>query len=309
MNIIQTIIPIFIVIVLGTLARKRGWIPNSFLKPANQLTFYLAIPAMIFSAIVKSDFRTQFDSYLLISTLLPLFVIFILFWILTVIVGVPRSQRGTLVESSVHGNIGYIGLAVVFYYLGAEALPSTGILLAFLILAHNGLAVVVLQINASSRRKKKGWIGILANIVINPIILTAIAGIICSLAEFHMPVIVDRTLAILAKLALPLALLLIGASLSFQIKIKQLMMVILACLAKLVILPALGLWFYLYFGLNPSSFLPGLILLSAPVATVAYIIAVEMDGDPDLAITTISVSTALSSVTMVFWLYYVETFL
>lgn len=309
MNTIQTIIPIFVVIFLGTLARKKGWIPNSFLKPANQLTFYLAIPAMIFRAIVKSDFRTQFDSYLLISTLLPLFVIFILFWLFTIITGVPKSQRGTLVESSVHGNIGYIGLAVVFYFLGAEALPSTGILLAFLMLAHNGLAVVVLQINATSTSKKKGWIQILSNIVVNPIILTATAGIGCSLIQFQMPVIIDRTLGILANLALPLALLLIGASLSFHVKIKQLVMVVLASLAKLIVLPALGLWLYIYFNLEPSAFLPGLILLSAPVATVSYIIAVEMNGDPDLAVTTISISTALSSVTMVFWLYYVETIL
>ncbi|MGA6925052.1 MAG: AEC family transporter [Desulfosarcina sp.] len=47
-HILSTIIPIFSLVILGAIARKRGFLPAAFLEPANRLVYYLAIPAMIF---------------------------------------------------------------------------------------------------------------------------------------------------------------------------------------------------------------------------------------------------------------------
>jgi predicted permease len=50
----------------------------------------------------------------------------------------------------------------------------------------------------------------------NPIILSALAGILVSLTALPVPLVLGRSLDILSDLALPLALLIIGASLSFD---------------------------------------------------------------------------------------------
>lgn len=302
METIPTIAPIFVVIALGLLAKKKGYIPPSFVGPANRLTYYLAIPALVFQAIAKSDFYSKFDSRLLMATLLPLLIVFAGFWIVFLILGVSPRSRGTLIESTIHGNIGYIALAIVFYYLGSEALATAGILAGFVMLTHNSLAVIVLQVHSGTQGTKHGIRHIFVKIIGNPIILTAIVSILFSLTRLRIPVVLDRTLSIIGNLALPLALLLIGASLSFRMQFRQLFLVLLACLAKLVVLPGIGLWFYLTFQLPPQLYLPGLILLSAPVATVSYILSSEMNGDPALAVTIISISTALSALSIAFWL-------
>ena len=50
-NTITTIVPIFVIILLGWLARVFGFMRTEFIEAANRLVFYLAIPAMFFRSI------------------------------------------------------------------------------------------------------------------------------------------------------------------------------------------------------------------------------------------------------------------
>jgi malate permease and related proteins len=70
----------------------------------------------------------------------------------------------------------------------------------------------------------------------------------------------------------------------------------------LLILPALGLTLFLFFDQAPQDYLPALILLASPTATVAYVMAREMGADSDFAVAAISATTVLSAVTFSFWL-------
>jgi len=301
-EIVITIVPIFAVILVGLLARQKGIMPQAFLQSANRLTYYAAIPAMMLRAIARSDFNKQFDVNLLLGTIIPLVVVYIVAWIVTIIVKIDRRSRGTLIESTMHGNIGYIGFAVVFYFLGSDALAQAGILGGFMMLVHNVLAVIVLQYY-SGKPSTPGGIGqTIKKVLGNPIILTAMFGILLSVLKIPLPVIIDRTLGIIGNLALPLALLVIGASLSLQMQTRHLLVMIMASCSKLILLPAVGYWLYLFFDLPRDVYLPGLILLASPVATVVYILASEMRGDPKLAVNVISISTALSAITISLWL-------
>ncbi|PID74186.1 MAG: hypothetical protein CSB32_02075 [Desulfobacterales bacterium] len=59
MDIAATIIPIFIIIILGWLARRKGFLPPEFLNPANRLVYYIAIPAMIFNTLSQATLSSQ----------------------------------------------------------------------------------------------------------------------------------------------------------------------------------------------------------------------------------------------------------
>ena len=69
MPTIATIIPIFSIIALGAFARRWGFIPKSFLEPANRLVYYLAIPAMVFRAIAGASLRRELNPTILLVTL------------------------------------------------------------------------------------------------------------------------------------------------------------------------------------------------------------------------------------------------
>ena len=299
---IATIIPIFAIITLGAFARRWGFIPQTFLEPANRLVYYLAIPAMVFRAVAGASLQKELNLSILLITLACVFAVAITVFMTTYVTRVKPSSRGTFAQCSFHGNLGYIGFAVIYYYLGDAGLVRGSILAGFIMILQNLLAVIALQIatpNGSSGNYFRRFMG---HIVINPVILSALLAIGYASSGLPLPNILDRTLKILGGLALPTALLLIGASLSFSLVRIQLSGALVSSLIKIILLPALGCVLFYNFGFTAEVFLPALILLAAPPATMTYVFAKEMQGDPDLAVAAISVGTVGSALTYIFWL-------
>jgi predicted permease len=257
---------------------------------------------MIFHSISKASLKTQFDSTVLTVTLLAVIAVFAFAWGVGLTRRVERKQLGTFMQCSFHGNLGYIGLAVAYYYLGSEGLVRASIIAGFIMILQNILAVVALQLHAENMELKKNRWDVVLRIMGNPVIVSALAGILFSLTGFRLPLVLDRSLAILSGLALPMALLIIGASLSFEVMQLQLPRVLSTSVMKLILLPGLGLVLYRACGLALQDYLPGLILLASPSATLTYVMAKEMNGDTDFAVAAISISTILSAITFTIWL-------
>lgn len=302
MQIVSTIIPIFSIVIIGWLIRLKGFVPPEFLGPANRLVFYIAIPAMIFRSVAKSSFKAQFNLTVLIITLFSVVAVFALAWIAGKITNRERKNLGTYVQSSIHGNLGYIGLAVAYYFMGQEGFVKAGIIGGFIMILQNLLAVTALVLYGKDVPCRENRLFFVQKIFGNPVILSAMAGILFSVTETPVPEVIGRILDILGDLALPMALLVIGASLSFEVMRLSVFSVISTNFFKLIALPCVGFVLYRVYEISPADYLPGLILLASPTATIAYIMAKEMDGDADFAVAAISASTLISAVTFSFWL-------
>ncbi len=302
MDIFTTIIPIFSIILLGWISRKKGFIHADFIGPANSLVFYLAIPAMVFSAISRAKLTAHFNAGILVISLATILIVCILVWIFGHICRLKQGQLGSYIQISFHGNLGYIGLAVAFYYLGEDGFVKASILTGFLMIMQNLLSVLSLTLNSHQPDSARYGRTIFRNLAGNPVALSAMAGILCSFLNIPIPLIVQRSLDILSGLALPMALLIIGASISFQNVRHKMKWVLSAISFKLLLMPGLGYVVYRSLGFPPAEYLPGLILLASPTATISYVMAKEMKGDPDLSVIAISMSTLLSALTYTFWL-------
>jgi predicted permease len=303
LHVAHTIAPIFVVILLGWFLNWRQFIPSSLIGPLNRLVYYLAIPAMIFKQVATSSFELYFDPLLLAATLLPLLIIFGIALLGGAAWSLSQQERGTFIQSSLHGNLGYIGLAVCYYLLGEKGFTSASILAGFLMLSQNLLSVTGYQLVSTGTGKGRRLWFLIKKIVGNPVIGSALAGLAFSLLEIPIPEIINRCLTIISGMALPSALLVIGASLSFGLMRSRIRLFLAAGLLKLLALPALGVLAYRLSGMPADRFLPGLILLAAPTATVTFVMAGEMNGSTDLATAAISMSTLLSALTFVFWLW------
>lgn len=302
MNIISTIVPIFIIIFLGLLAKKKGFITPDFLYPANRLVYYIAIPAMIFSSISKAALKTEMNLTVILVTLGSLVVITVVAWGAAHFLRVPSSSKGSFIQCSFHGNLGYIGLAVAFYYLGDNGFVKAAIIAGFVMILQNILAVTVLQYHSSNTANRPGLFDTLKKTMANPVILSALAGILFSLLGLPMPLIIERALDILRGMALPMALLIIGASLSFEQLKSRFSTVLVSSFLKVIAAPAMGFLLFKFFSVAPEDYIPGLIILSSPTATLTYIMANEIGGDSDFAVAAISICTIFSSVTYSLWL-------
>jgi predicted permease len=234
--------------------------------------------------------------------LIPVLLVFSLSFAAGVLARIPRTGLGTFMQSSFHGNLGYIGLAVAFYFLGTDGFVRASIIAGFLMLLQNALAVIALQVCSARSVARLDLRFMVSRVVGNPVILSALAGMAFSLSGVSVPLLIDRSLKILSGLALPLALIVIGASLSFELIRQHISRALGAGILKLVVLPATGCFLYTWFGVEAYHYLPGLILLAAPTATLTYVMATEMGGDVELAIAAISINTMLSAITFAVWL-------
>jgi len=302
MEILATIIPVFLLVIVGWLAYRRGFMPPEFLGPANRLVYYLAIPALIFSSVARASLRDKFHGPVLFATLLAAAIAYAGAGLACRWFGIPTARRGAFIQSAGHGNLGYIGLTIAFYFLGQDGVVRTGILVGFLMILQNTLSVIGLQLYAPAGCDRGGLRGIVHGLFTNPVIVAALAGILVSALRIPLPAIVTRSLDMLSGLAPPMALLLIGASLSVKVLRSCWRPVLGAATIKLLFLPALGLLFYRGLHLPPTEFVPGLILLASPTATISYVMAREMHGAAEFAVAAISASTILSAATFSLWL-------
>ncbi|MFO8033468.1 MAG: AEC family transporter [Desulfohalobiaceae bacterium] len=302
MQIINTILPIFVVILTGMLLRQRAFLPQEILGPLNRLVFYLAIPAMVFQKVASASWQEHFQPAVLAGVLLPVGLVFLLVLALARLLRMPAQEKGTFVQCTYHGNLGYIGLAVCFYALGDEGLIQASFLAGFLMLLQNFLSVLVLGLGSTQKQGSKGSGYILSQVLLNPVIISALAGLGFAVAGLGLPVLVDRSLEIISGMALPLALLVIGASLSFGLMREHLFTVLGAGVVKLLLLPALGLLACAVLGLEISEFAPGLLLLAAPPATVTVVMSAQMKGSPNLASAAVALNTLASALGYALWL-------
>ncbi len=301
-QIANTVLALFLVIFLGWTVRRLGLLPDSATASLNKLVFYIAIPVLIFQKISQATFALYFDSALLIGVVVAAMAVTFLALFTGRILGIQGKELGTFIQSSIHGNLGYMGLAVAFYFLGEKGFTRASILASFMILLQNLISIVALQLCSKKQGKALGWLKLGGMLFFNPIILASLAGLLFSMWDMGVPGFGQRALTILSGMALPLGLLLIGASLSLSASWPHLKLIIAAGVLKLLLLPAIGVGIYRWLSVSRLEMLPGVILLAAPTATVTYIMAGEMGGAPSLASGIISASTLLSGLSYFMWL-------
>lgn len=295
--LVQTILPIFSIIFLGYFLKMREVIGADYARTANQIVFSVAIPAMILNEIAQAPFGENFNLGAVLCVLAALVTVTLASLGLMLLLKVSPNRRGTFLQSSFHGNIGYLSYAIAYYALGAEPFARMAILSSFVMMGQNFLAVWALTtFNTEFRQGRPGW-DLLKHLLRNPILVTVLLGVIYSALGFSIPKPFQKGLDILGGMAFPTALLLIGASLSFGAFRLMVREIIGIGVMKLLCLPFLGYTFMVLAGVPQNLLLPGIILLAAPPATVTYIMAMELGGHPELAATSVSIFTLISAFT------------
>ncbi len=305
MQTLATIAPIFIIIALGWIAARTGLMPDTLLGPLNRLIYYFAIPAFLFHAISNFPLAQGFNVQVVAITLGTVIAFYLCGWALTKIFRIAPQTSGATIQSACHSNAGYVGLPVAFYILGDAGLAQAGIISGFLMIAQNVMSSTILQ-SYSQDKSLSGHFSMIIQYLKNPVIIGSLVGIIASGLQIPVPRVIDRTLNMLGDLAPAAALLLIGASLSFQAMKSRKSIIIITVTTKLILLPLAALLIFKLFHLDLKIYLPAIILLATPTATVAYVMSKQMGSDAEIAVATISASTIISAVTLPLWLTFLS---
>ena len=135
---------------------------------------------------------------------------------------------------------------------------------------------------------------LLRQLLLTPPLLATLAGMGWAALGWKLPLSVDRALATLGEMALPLGLLGVGGTLATLGAATNWRLPGGAALVKTVIAPAIGWAVGCCYGLEPAGLQVAMILMACPTAIVSYTLVVELKGDEAMASTIIVGSVVLS---------------
>lgn len=293
------IAPVFFLMVIGyLLVNYTSLADGKLTKQANAIVFKIFLPCMLFYNIYQSDIGAQIGSRikLCIWAAGGLVILFLLLCLIVPRIVKQENQQGVVIQGIFRSNYVIFGVAVVQNMYGSEHTTTAAILSAILVPMYNFLAVVALSIFGEKR--ETDWKKIIGNIVKNPLILASLLGILFSLIGLKLPTAVEVTVQDLAKLATPIAFMILGGDLDFS-KVKGNLKTASVVLAiKLVILPMIMIPMIVMMGYRDADLLSGLLAYQTPVAVSSYIMAQQAGADGQLAGQLVVFSSVLSIFTL-----------
>lgn len=243
MILLNALVPVFGLVLLGWFLGARSILPKEADATLSLLTFRLFMPVLLFTGVAGADMSQALSPALLPMYFIPAFAVFVVTNLL--LYGRQRAGVGGLAAS--YSNNIMVGIPLVTVMLGADSLVYL-----FAIVVFHSLILFSLQSlyagffgNADKAQAGRGLRATLGN----PLIIALLLGAALNLSGLSLPAPLWRFADLLGAAALPMALLMLGFSLT-GLRLYPQRSVWLPALAKLLVFPAL-VWL-------GGSVLPGL---------------------------------------------------
>ena len=304
---VGAILPVFGVMVLGFLLRRRGFLTQGFCQKGNRLVFNLCLPAMLLRQIASMGGVRASDGGFLLYAFAATLAGVLAVWLPAHFFMKNKTQVGAFAQGAFRGNTALLGAALLQSICGSQAYAPLIILAA--VPVYNVLSVVVLSLEAGGggTLDRARVLGALKQVARNPILLGILAGMPFALTGRSIPLPADKVLSMLGGLASPLSLLVIGAGFRWQAALEKRRTTLLAALVKLVLLPAAALPPAAALGFRGEALVALLVMSGTPSAVSSYIMAENMGNDGVLANGIVAVTTLLSAVTLTGWIFLLRT--
>ena len=294
--------PIFLVMLIGWALKQIGMLDDHFVSVANKFNFKVTLPFMVFQDIAAVNIREVFDLKFVLFCAISTSICFWGIWGAVKLFLKDKSIRGAFVQASFRSSAAVMGLAFISNIYGSSAMGPLMIIGA--VPLYNIYSVLVLTFEADTEEKDTGKIKeACINIVKNPIIIAIALGLVASFFQLDFPVMVDKTISNVAKMATPLALIALGAGFEGKKALAKIKPTIWASAIKLVIQPLVFLPVAVKMGFTGEQLIAILIMLAAPATPSCYIMAKNMKNDGVLTASIVVMTTLLAAFTLTGWIY------
>ena len=295
-------IPIFLMMLLGMLFRKLGWMDEVFAAKMNKFVFLVPLPVLLFEQLATVDFSEVWD----IKFILFCFVVTAISITISTLISLlwkDRSIKGEFIQATYRSSAALLGIAFIQNIYGTAGMAPLMIIGS--VPLYNVMAVITLSLFAPGGGKldTAKLIRTLKGIATNPIILGILTGMVWSLLHLPMPTILNTAVDNLGKTATPLGLMAMGGALKFGKAFARPKPLITCSFLKLVGYEAVFLPLAVLLGFSHDMLVAIIIMLGSATTVSCYIMAKNMKYDGDFTSGVVMTTTLLSSFTMTIWLY------
>lgn len=296
------VLPIFLMILLGFLLRRKGLLDAHTSGKMNTLCVRWALPALLFRDLSQADLTAVADPKLLIFAAAAICIEFVLVWAGCALFIKDKKKLGSFAQIGYRSNYVILGMTLLANLYGeGEATAVAAVVSAVAVPLFNAFAVVLLS---ACGGKKVSAGSLVRGIATNPLIIASVLGIAASFLPFGVPAPLNKAVGYLASCASPIAFLVMGARIEFKGIFDRWSLSVAAL--RLVIVPLLGMMAAALCGFRDATLMSLFIMFAAPAAVSSYAMATNMGCDERIAANGVFVTTLFSVVTITFGLFIVR---
>jgi malate permease and related proteins len=295
----NAIFPIFLVMALGYFLKYIGIISEAFISIGTKITFSVAIPCMVFSNIVGASIKETFDLGLALFAVIATSGSFILLRLIVPHFIKESPQWSAYIQGAFRSNYLILGFALLNALGGTPALTKGAMLFVFMGPLYNVLSVLVL---AEAQKGSSGH-NVLRSIYTNPVIISTALAIILALLGVKLPLAISSPIDMLGDMALPLSLLTLGATISFQHGYTKISQAISASLIKVFFIPLVLIPVSCLLGFRVTDIIVCLVLFASPSAVSCFPMAYQMGADHRLTGMIVALTSTFAILTLFLFVY------
>ena len=301
--VLSSLLPVVLLIALGLIAGRTGWVRPVATKDLSNLVFMVLTPALLFRTmstvhVEQLDFKPV--AMYFVAALL-------LFAALLVWQGWNR-RAAVLALAVTFSNTVMIGIPLIGLAYGQAGLVTLFTLISVHALILLTLATIVLEMVAARDERAAGQGGqrnmaltVLAavkNGIIHPVPLPIIVGLLFAQTGLVLPDVVDKPLHLLGSAFGPVALVLVGVTLT-QVQVgPHLKNALGLSLLKNLALPSLVAALGLSFGMTGLPLTVMIVTASLPIGANVFLFAQRYEVAQDLVTASMAVSAVLGLATI-----------
>ena len=293
---------ILLVMLLGYGLSKKLLTDSLFWQGISKLSYWVLFPVLIVRTLAHATIDT--------GLLLPLFTIFTVALILILVycvlvarlLGLDGASTAALTQGGMRHN-GFIGLAVLVDIFGLPGQELGALIIAVLLPSTNILSVLSVSLLVRKNQPPQQFLStlILKELLRNPMLVGVAIGLLLNVLSISIPTILDQSMDLVSRAALPLLLLGVGASLKMSSLRGRWLPLMAGLSAKLLVFPVLFLGGAWWFNLSPLVTVCVVVFGALPTAVSAYPFIQQMGGNAKLMADIITLQTLASLIGLTFW--------
>ncbi len=270
MDIFARVAPFFLLIAVGALAGRLGWLDARRGGWLSAYTFWIGFPALLLRWLGDAPPPGRDEVTSLVGYGAVMGATLVAVWGLGRRLNLPRPATAGAPMAAVVGNTAFLGAPLAAAVLGEGVRPLAAAVVAVDFILLMGVAVAILQTGAPSL----GLGTALRRVLANPTVLGAVGGLAIAAFGLRLPGPADQGLTVLAASASPVALLALGGLIGregVRIHSEERVALGLVLSIKLALAPLL-VWFVLtWLGVDPIARATVTLLAACPTAVNVFI--------------------------------------
>ena len=295
-------VPVFLMMLLGMLFRRLGWLDEALAGKLNSFVFRVPLPVLVFGDLATVDIAQAWDTRFVLFCFAATALSIAGAWALSY-VWKDRAIQGEFIQAAYRSSAALLGVAFIQNIYGGSGMAPLMIIGS--VPLYNIMAVAVLSVFHKDRHglDRQTVRSTLRGIVTNPILLGIAAGLLWSALRLPMPAILHKTVSSLGGIATPLGLMAMGATFDIKKAAGRIKPAVTAAFMKLVGFCAIFLPLAVALGFRQQELVAILIMLGSATTVSAFVMAKSMGHEGVLSASTVMLTTLLSAFTITGWLW------